>query len=631
MSDRLRPSLVVPLLAFGWLALAVPAGATCSGSGPNGVVDPGEGCDDGNLVEGDGCCNDCTDISCAPAGGQCGDVIVQSRSPEPWEQCDDGNSTPGDGCEPLCETTALLPANAVTSATTVLFDGFVNQVIGGATLALESGPTGHQQLRVSNMGGGLNDGARQIVDSCEMQTTLATPNFSQSIQGSTLVVKQIGMVDHVSGQLFSTVTFQNNGTDIDILNDISPVQPASYRVILYRGRDIVANIGGLANGNLKVPSGSDVNNPDCGVDPKSGQVTVTGDKPTTTSTTSTSTTVTTMTIGSTTTSTSVTSTTFPILNGGPGITVVGGGGITLSADRWLVKAENPVHQVQHQEIIEMLGADVGDVVITHERTNPAPAPFDCNGNGIADPDDIAAATSADVNTNGIPDECEGLIDPQSLSKGQRKCSDAVASTEAAVLQKRAACIASCQKRAVSGATQPSECEPPYTGKTAACVAKTRSGAIGKVQKRCIPDLCSVLRGNSCSGYLDAMVTFAERQADGLGGKLLCPTGTPSKTEEKCLQGLLKETTSFNIKRTNCLRKCRKGELAGKVVRGGCRPPNVTDAATAACIAKAEGKSTARLTQLTCDPPSTCRPFDGTGALSLGAAFGDDVDPRVWGP
>ena len=46
-------------------------------------------------------------------------------------------------------------------------------------------------------------------------------------------------------------------------------------------------------------------------------------------------------------------------------------------------------------------------------------PFDCNGNGIPDPDDIANGTSQDCNGNGIPDSCEpatldcdsnGLID-----------------------------------------------------------------------------------------------------------------------------------------------------------------------------------------------------------------------------
>ncbi|GMU80471.1 MAG: hypothetical protein AMXMBFR47_03420 [Planctomycetota bacterium] len=36
--------------------------------------------------------------------------------------------------------------------------------------------------------------------------------------------------------------------------------------------------------------------------------------------------------------------------------------------------------------------------------------FDCNGNGIGDADDIAAGTSADVNHDAIPDDCQCLAD-----------------------------------------------------------------------------------------------------------------------------------------------------------------------------------------------------------------------------
>lgn len=36
--------------------------------------------------------------------------------------------------------------------------------------------------------------------------------------------------------------------------------------------------------------------------------------------------------------------------------------------------------------------------------------YDCNGNGIGDADDLAEATSADLNGNGVPDECDCLGD-----------------------------------------------------------------------------------------------------------------------------------------------------------------------------------------------------------------------------
>src|SRR5262249_51534107 len=72
MRFRCRRSFVVALGLLLCLPLVAPAGATCVGGAPNGVLDPGEACDDGNLVETDGCCNDCTDVSCAPAGGRRG-------------------------------------------------------------------------------------------------------------------------------------------------------------------------------------------------------------------------------------------------------------------------------------------------------------------------------------------------------------------------------------------------------------------------------------------------------------------------------------------------------------------------------------------------------------------------------
>jgi cysteine-rich repeat protein len=57
----------------------------------NGVVEPGEGCDDGNLIDGDGC-----DSNCTPTG--CGNGVVTAG-----EQCDDGNVTGGDCCSPTCQ------------------------------------------------------------------------------------------------------------------------------------------------------------------------------------------------------------------------------------------------------------------------------------------------------------------------------------------------------------------------------------------------------------------------------------------------------------------------------------------------------------------------------------------------
>lgn len=70
----------------------------CTGAGRcadlscgNGMLDPTELCDDGNLQNGDGC-----EGTCRPTG--CGDGTLTGG-----EACDDGNATSGDGCDANCQ------------------------------------------------------------------------------------------------------------------------------------------------------------------------------------------------------------------------------------------------------------------------------------------------------------------------------------------------------------------------------------------------------------------------------------------------------------------------------------------------------------------------------------------------
>src|SRR5262249_9379602 len=60
----------------------------------NGFVQPGEQCDDGNNISGDGCSADCLSTEV------CGNGVVD---PQKGEQCDDGNAVDGDGCQHDCK------------------------------------------------------------------------------------------------------------------------------------------------------------------------------------------------------------------------------------------------------------------------------------------------------------------------------------------------------------------------------------------------------------------------------------------------------------------------------------------------------------------------------------------------
>jgi cysteine-rich repeat protein len=74
----------------------------------NGIVDPGETCDDGNRLSGDGC-NPLCQIECSFECGSCGipnpctvNVVCGDGVLGSGEACDDGNTKSGDGCSANC-------------------------------------------------------------------------------------------------------------------------------------------------------------------------------------------------------------------------------------------------------------------------------------------------------------------------------------------------------------------------------------------------------------------------------------------------------------------------------------------------------------------------------------------------
>jgi large repetitive protein len=64
----------------------------------NGVLDPGEDCEDGNRKAGDGCDENCRYEP--DRWKSCGNGRIDAL----FEQCDDGNTRPGDGCDSHCCT-----------------------------------------------------------------------------------------------------------------------------------------------------------------------------------------------------------------------------------------------------------------------------------------------------------------------------------------------------------------------------------------------------------------------------------------------------------------------------------------------------------------------------------------------
>ena len=76
----------------------------CSRTCGNGRPDVGEGCDDGNLMGGDGCSAACaleTGYTCSGAPSSCSPVCGDGLMIG-GEACDDNGTVPGDGCSATC-------------------------------------------------------------------------------------------------------------------------------------------------------------------------------------------------------------------------------------------------------------------------------------------------------------------------------------------------------------------------------------------------------------------------------------------------------------------------------------------------------------------------------------------------
>ncbi len=114
------PSAPAPAPEAAWDEGSVaPAAADAAPSCGNGVVEPGEECDDGNILlepcgYGQLGCQVCNE-TCRAVGGavrRCGDGLVAARLPgegsgSGWEGCDDGNQEWLDGCDAACQPSEL--------------------------------------------------------------------------------------------------------------------------------------------------------------------------------------------------------------------------------------------------------------------------------------------------------------------------------------------------------------------------------------------------------------------------------------------------------------------------------------------------------------------------------------------
>jgi cysteine-rich repeat protein len=95
----------------------------------DGGIDPGETCDDGDTISGDGCDASCQrepGFTCSGDPSVCVTTCGDTQVGAPAETCDDGNATAGDGCSAACrvEVRITTPTEAsVTADTTPTVSG----------------------------------------------------------------------------------------------------------------------------------------------------------------------------------------------------------------------------------------------------------------------------------------------------------------------------------------------------------------------------------------------------------------------------------------------------------------------------------------------------------------------------
>jgi len=106
--------------------LVTDAGLTPNAGCGNATVNPGEQCDDGNTVSGDGCNSSCrleVGWYCPTPGAACVHSTCGNGTVEGLEQCDDHNLRPYDGCSPTCTLEANCPQTEPGGCLAVCGDG----------------------------------------------------------------------------------------------------------------------------------------------------------------------------------------------------------------------------------------------------------------------------------------------------------------------------------------------------------------------------------------------------------------------------------------------------------------------------------------------------------------------------
>lgn len=144
---------------------ACPAGQKCAASQDiciktdcgDGLLQAGEACDDGNVLDGDGCSRTCESAE------SCGNGLVDSAS---GEVCDDGNTRDGDGCSANCKSNEKCGNSVVDVTVGEKCDDGNTRSADGCSADCLSDETCGNHYTDSVIGEVCDDGNRESGDGC---------------------------------------------------------------------------------------------------------------------------------------------------------------------------------------------------------------------------------------------------------------------------------------------------------------------------------------------------------------------------------------------------------------------------------------------------------------------------------
>jgi hypothetical protein len=247
----------------------------------------------------------------------------------------------------------------------------------------------------------------------------------------------------------------------------------------------------------------------------------------------------------------------------------------------------------------------------------------------------AAATGLCLLAGPVLAQFPPVTDP---NKDEAKCQKGTGSALVKFTGAKTKCISKCIS------TQRKAAVPAYGGcfgpgftdpTTQACINDPVKGAEPKARaaivKACAKDCpeCYTARGPVCTtGEPD--VTDTESQIDPFGNLIYCTEAfatTPTKTEAKCEDTVVKSLVKFVGGKVKCYQKCQGNLLKGKIAPGSCDPP-ASDPATQACVAKAETKAETGIDKVCEVVGSKPACYGAVGAPIMGAGWVSLVESNI---